>query len=666
MIYITNPAGDTDTFGPIKSYDDGTTWMTYIPDKVGNWTIEFSWAGDDSFTACTTGKQILTVQVVPISTWTSSPLPIDYWTYPINPENREWYQISGPWLGIGNGASQANYNAYSQAPASSHVLWKLSPSQGIAGQIGGQYGTTAWYGANASSIYDIIGGRGYYQADGMIRCIDTRTGMELWNTTGSYNQAVVSEEPIYWEGVPAANTTIPVLISLDTGNIIKYDALTGKVILDEPGILGMTHLIDYPYAYTFDGANLIKWTLYGSADDISQRIIWNVSSPFIMGYRIADNVIVSILPAEYGGSVGFNATTGDILWTSLDAPYLQENPNPTIDNGNIYYASENRHYAAVNIYTGNISWLSESAGYPWGGLWGYGRAAAYNMVYAPGYDGVYAFNQSNGNIVWHFTAGNSGFETTTGTWIFFPTPVVADGKVYIATGEHSIRTLPIDRGQRLFCLNASDGKAMWSIMGHYTTTAVAEGTLFATNSYDGCSYAFTKGQTATTILVSSDILSQGNSILIKGSVMDMSPAQPNTPAVSDASMSGWMEYLHMQQPMPTNTTGVSVTISVVDSNDNYRIIGTTTTDNTGNFNYLWTPDITGTYTLAATFTGSESYYSSSARTSFGVTEASATATPQPTPSPSMTDLYFLPMSIAIFIAVLIVGIAIILALRKQP
>jgi hypothetical protein len=47
MIYITNPEGHVDTFGPIKSFDDGTTWMTYTPNKIGNWTIEFSWAGDD-------------------------------------------------------------------------------------------------------------------------------------------------------------------------------------------------------------------------------------------------------------------------------------------------------------------------------------------------------------------------------------------------------------------------------------------------------------------------------------------------------------------------------------------------------------------------------------------------------------------------------------------
>ena len=40
---------------------------------------------------------------------------------------------------------------------------------------------------------------------------------------------------------------------------------------------------------------------------------------------------------------------------------------------------------------------------------------------------------------------------------------------------------------------------------------------------------------------------------------------PNgVPCVSDASMSGWMQYVYMQQPEPTNATGVPVTISVVD------------------------------------------------------------------------------------------------------
>ena len=50
------------------------------------------------------------------------------------------------------------------------------------------------------------------------------------------------------------------------------------------------------------------------------------------------------------------------------------------------------------------------------------------------------------------------------------------------------------------------------------------------------------------------------------------------PCVSDASMTQFMEAVYEQQPMPTNTTGVPVTLYVLDSNNNYRSIGTTTTN----------------------------------------------------------------------------------------
>jgi hypothetical protein len=51
---------------------------------------------------------------------------------------------------------------------------------------------------------------------------------------------------------------------------------------------------------------------------------------------------------------------------------------------------------------------------------------------------------------------------------------------------------------------------------------------------------------------------------------------------------------------------------------------------------MWTPPITGKYTITATFEGSNSYWPSSAETAIGVTEATAspaivtTATPAPT------------------------------------
>ena len=62
-----------------------------------------------------------------------------------------------------------------------------------------------------------------------------------------------------------------------------------------------------------------------------------------------------------------------------------------------------------------------------------------------------------------------------------------------------------------------------------------------------------------------------------------------------------MEAVYEQQPMPTNITGVPVTISVLDSQQQLPTIGTTTTNSMGTYGISWTPDIPGDFTVIATF-----------------------------------------------------------------
>jgi hypothetical protein len=129
-------------------------------------------------------------------------------------------------------------------------------------------------------------------------------------------------------------------------------------------------------------------------------------------------------------------------------------------------------------------------------------------------------------------------------------------------------------------------------------------------------------------------------------------------------MSEWMLYVYKQFPRPMDVTGVEVTLSVLDSNGNYREIGKTTSDSDGFYSLMWTPDITGKYTLYASFGGSKSYWPSHAETVFGVGEAPETPeTPQP--QPSMADQYLLPATGGIIAAVIGVGVALALILRKR-
>ena len=131
-------------------------------------------------------------------------------------------------------------------------------------------------------------------------------------------------------------------------------------------------------------------------------------------------------------------------------------------------------------------------------------------------------------------------------------------------------------------------------------------------------------------------------------------------------MADWMGYVYQQKPLPTNFIGVPVQISVVDSNGNSRSIGTATTDATGEYNLVWTPDISGTYKVIATFAGTNGYWPSSATTAFNVMQAAATATPAPTQAPSDADQFFVPAIAGLFVFVAIIGVVIILVLRKRP
>jgi hypothetical protein len=128
------------------------------------------------------------------------------------------------------------------------------------------------------------------------------------------------------------------------------------------------------------------------------------------------------------------------------------------------------------------------------------------------------------------------------------------------------------------------------------------------------------------------------------------------PCVSDASMSQFMEAVYEQQPMPSNITGVTVTLYVLDSNNNYRAIGTTTTNAEGTFGLTWTPDITGNYTVTAVFGGTGAYYGSSASTVFHAGSPTATQAPTATPANNLASNTTVEYGIvAIAIIIIIIG-----------
>jgi hypothetical protein len=228
------------------------------------------------------------------------------------------------------------------------------------------------------------------------------------------------------------------------------------------------------------------------------------------------------------------------------------------------------------------------------------------------------------------------------------------------------------------CINATTGDIVWTLNGGVAPAAAANGYLIEAGVFDGNIYCLGKGPTSTTVTAQQQV---GGSVLIQGSILDTSSASssadltamfPNgVPAISDADMSVWMDYLHMQNSTllndPPECIGVSVTLTAVGHDGDTIPIGTATSDYEGNYGFQWTPSTSGLYTIYATFEGSNSYYKSSASTHATVSAVSespsATQTVQPLVSNSDLLVYLAVGVVAIIVAIVI---ATVLMLRKKP
>ncbi len=323
---------------------------------------------------------------------------------------------------------------------------------------------------------------------------------------------------------------------------------------------------------------------------------------------------------------------------------------------------------------------------------------AYGRLYIAGYGGeVISIDTATGNIDWRWGGGGVEGNTTEAglntPWGLLPTNinVICDGYIIASSFEHGNGALsPYYRGEQMWELNATTGQQIWSISFQtpndggpgYPVGALADGQFVEYNYYDNQLYDFGQGPTQLTVNAPNVGVTTSAPITITGTVMDVSYGAthdyrtvarfPNgVPVASDASESQWMEYVYMQHPAPTrNFTGVPVTLYVLDSNNNYRSIGTTTTNIYGDYSLNWTPDIPGNFTVTAVFAGSNAYYGSSGSTAFYASQAPTTAPTSAPPAGFATTsdimLYVVGAAIAIIIAIAIVGVFILQSIRKRP
>jgi outer membrane protein assembly factor BamB len=346
--------------------------------------------------------------------------------------------------------------------------------------------------------------------------------------------------------------------------------------------------------------------------------------------------------------VGFNLRTGEKLWIS--------DPQPDLD----FYGSTG---------PGTLS-----------------NVVAYGRIYSSAYAGVlHCYDMATGKLLWTYGNGGPGNSTASGFEVPGPYPTFIDaignGIIYTVTSEHTFQT-PIYKGALARAINATDGTELWTISaatGQFAAIsyAIADGYSVFFNSYDQQIYSLGRGPSKTTVEAGPKTTVFGNTVVIEGTVTDISAGTKQNeqaarfphgvPVASDDVMGSWMGYVYQQQPKPINFTGVDVTINVLDANGNYRTIGTATTDASGYYSFVWTPDIPGKYQVTAIFEGTKGYWPSHQETSFNIQDLPATPSPQPTTAPSMSELYFIPAIAGIIIA-MVIGFVVLalLLLKKHP
>jgi len=738
---FTSPSGHTSTTVIPYSEHPGSIYFEKIVDEVGEWTVRFDWAGDDApswtnpppgWTAAmweadsddwiqdparnypadswisgehnlVSTTETFVVQQDPIPNWPEAQLPTDGWTWPVNPENRDWYKIMGDWPTGKYNSTYTCANPFSEPVKSPHVLWRLAPYSGVGGMAGGWYGSGTYLPASTPSITTVMIGRAYASYGGQIHCFDAHTGEELWAVAGSF----VTGRIRYSGG-----NAYPELINNALfGTFQKFDGVSGALIHESThpvfagGFFGSSIFVD-PYFYSLQTLGnityLVKWDTTSNSANFSSRVVWNATfydRNTGEGIKITEyswnrgganvmnvgdySTIAFVTYPIYGESGAFDTTTGQLLW-HRNIEDFESRLSIGAGYGYFYMTEWPDHWNAWNFRTGERVWTGQEATYPWGDFWAYQMAVANGLTYGVNYDGhVYAYDAlgtytgTPGAFAWNYSVGSKepySMETPYPSWPIYSGPLLSGDSnygygetgLYAATSEWGTPS-PYYRGQKMFAINAVTGEEYWQLGGSWNPAAVAEGVLFAQNRYDGYAYAIGRGPTQTEVSTGTMNIAKGDSVWVMGRVTDQTPILKDTPAVSKDSMQAWMEYKFFQQPRPMTTVGVDVTLYASANGGIPQNIGTVTCDGEGYFSLKWTPSDENLYQITASFNGDESYYSSY-NTTFVSVGPEVTEPVQPngndgTATPDYTNmLYGILAGVVIAIVILIIAVY---TIRKQ-
>ncbi len=210
---LVYPDGTNKTYGPYTAdTTGGVGGIQFVPTVVGNYTVQAFYPGQnittgDHLIATLSEPDTFTVQQDAITSYATPPLPTEYWSRPIFATNWNWAQLGGNWWGLGKpsftdtggyDAQGNNFNPYSLAPNSGHIMWVKptafggQPGLPVTGNQEDQYTSTSILYRQFEPI--ILNGIIYYKLYPNVpttltssggtpgwNAVDLRTGELLWH-----------------------------------------------------------------------------------------------------------------------------------------------------------------------------------------------------------------------------------------------------------------------------------------------------------------------------------------------------------------------------------------------------------------------------------------------------------------------------------------------------
>ena len=418
-VVITKPDGTTETVNKQSYVADGTSWFQYIPTQVGAYEFQFFFAGEyypagyysnGNYSETRTGDfaraifnpsdyvapahspvTVLNVQQQQVESWdglmanAGMTTPTDYWSFPIEPNHRDWVMVAGnyPWGETLVGQQPVSwtdeyYGPFIPAVHTPHIVWQRVGA--LAGMIGAETGYNSMSG-NPGTPSVIFMGRGYQTVTKSINGQPTQSYAECYNIqTGEIYYDVPTsaggQTPTniaYWlsepSAVPGEAATARITADLYTvsGNrLIKVNPSTGLASANISLPSGLTTyfirdgiITSFQQLYTntstpapditvTDSAtgNLVKWSVQGGSSTSSSATAAQIAAAFAT--RVQSNVTVTIpssMRTQYQtGSYGaFGAYDPDTGITVIQSRFLY---------GGFYGSS----YVAINTNTGQQIW----------------------------------------------------------------------------------------------------------------------------------------------------------------------------------------------------------------------------------------------------------------------------------------------------------------------